>query len=137
MFAFKRLSTALSLLFLANPAQAIDHWTITDLGSTRTESLCVDVASDTLLSFSHVFGASKILRSTWTVYGYGLNNSEHDAVVTCTFATANATRATLIVYSEHTINGGLVSNRLAQRFREMNEIKEAEWLAEAHARMGY
>ena len=122
---------------LSFPANAVENWTVTDLGSTRTESLCVDIAAESLLSFSHVFGARRILKAQWTVYGYGLNRSKHDAVITCTFATANATRATLVVYSEDEIQGGLVSNRLAQIFYETNDRLERKWLAEAYERFGF
>jgi type II secretory pathway component PulC len=78
-----------------------------------------------------------LLKTDWTVYGYDLGNSEHDAVVTCTFATANATRATLIVYSDDAIQGGIISNRLAQEFYAQNERLEAEWLDEAYKRFGF
>jgi len=122
---------------VATPALAIDNWTITDLGSTRTESLCVAAATQSFLSFSNVYGASRMLRTDWTVYGYDLNNSDHDAVVTCAFATANATRATLIVYSEESVQGGMISNRLAQEFYAQYERLEQEWLADAYDRFGF
>jgi len=128
---------ALTATILSSPASAVENWTVTDLGSTRTESLCVDIAAESLLSFSHIFGARRILKAQWTVYGYGLNRSEHDAVITCTFATANATRATLVVYSEDEIQGGLISNRLAQLFDETNDRLERKWLAEAYERFGF
>lgn len=137
MFAFRPFVAALFFSLPALPAQAVDHWTITDLGSTRTETLCVQTASDTFVTFGQVFGAAKILQASWTVYGYGLNNGNHDAVVTCTFSTANATRATLIVYSENTVTGGIISSRIAQRFELIKEQKEKEWLQKAYDRFGF
>lgn len=136
MFEFKRLLAAV-LCFAATPALSLDHWTVTDLGSARTESLCVETASETFVSFSQIYGASQVLKANWTVYGYGLNNGNHDAVVTCAFATANATRATLIVYSDNTVTGGLISRRLAERFEQLNARNEAEWLDKAYKRFGF
>lgn len=136
MSIFRHLCAVLCVC-VTTPAMAIDNWTITDLGSARTESLCVEAATQSFISFSNVYGASRLLRTDWTVYGYGLSNSDHDAVVTCTFATANATRATLVVYSEDSIQGGLISNRLAQEFYAQNERLEEEWLKEAYERFGF
>ena len=136
MSIFRQLFAVLCIC-VAPPAMAIDKWTITDLGSSRTESLCVEAATQSFISFSNVYGASRLLRTDWTVYGYDLNNSDHDAVVTCTFATANATRATLVVYSEDSVRGGIISNRLAQEFYAQNERLEEEWLKDAYDRFGF
>ena len=121
----------------AMPAAAIDKWTVTDLGSVRTESICVNAATESLVSFSNIYGADRLLRTDWTIYGYGLNNGSHDVVITCAFATASSTRATLVVYSENAIQGGLVSNRIAQEFYAQNKRLTEEWLAEAHDRFGF
>ena len=137
MSMFWRGLACLACVVVAGSASAVEKWTITDLGSSRTESLCVAAATESFLSFSNVFGASKVIRATWTVYGYGLNNSEHDAVITCTFSTANATRATLVVYSENAVQGGLISNRLAQHFYDHNDRLEQEWLDAAYKRFGF
>ena len=137
MSVFWRLFAVLGLVFCANAASAIDKWTVTDLGSARTESICVDAATQSFVSFGNVFGASRMMRTDWTVYGYDLNNADHDAVITCTFATANSTRATLIVYSNDSIQGGLISNRLAQEFYAQNDRLEEEWLQKAYDRFGF
>ena len=137
MSMFRRAVAAVCLSAIASPLFAIDKWTVTDLGSARTETICVEAASESFLSFSNIFGASKILRASWTVYGYGLNRENHDAVITCAFSTANATRATLVVYSDNSVVGGLISNRIAQHFHEHSERLEAEWLGEAYDRFGF
>lgn len=134
---FWRMFAVWVAVLLAVPASANNKWTITDLGSARTESLCVDAATQSFVSFGNVFGAERLLRSEWTVYGYGLGDSGHDAVITCAFATANSTRATLVVYSENSIQGGLVSNRIAQEFYAQNERLEKEWLDDAYNRFGF
>lgn len=136
MSIYRQLFAALCVC-VTSPALAIENWTITDLGSARTESLCVAAATESFISFSNVYGASKLLRTDWTVYGYDLSNSGHDAVVTCTFATANATRATLVVYSENAVQGGLISNRIAQEFYAQNSRLEEEWLQDAYDRFGF
>ncbi len=132
-----RLSAALGLICAAIPASAIEKWTVTDLGSARTESICIAAATESFVSFSNVYGASRLMRTDWTVYGYDLNKSEHDAVITCNFATANSTRATLVVYSEDAIQGGLIANRIAQEFYAQNSRLEEEWLEKAYNRFGF
>lgn len=122
---------------IATGAKAIENWTITDLGSTRTESLCVGAASNAFITFSNIYGARRVLHTNWTIYGYGLNNEAHDAVITCTFATANSTRATLIVYSENSISGGLIAQRVSNLFAQHNVELEKEWLEEAYERNGF
>lgn len=132
-----RFLAAVGFVCAASSASAIDKWTVTDLGSARTESICIAAATESFVSFSNVYGASRLMRTDWTVYGYDLNNSDHDAVITCNFATANSTRATLVVYSADPIQGGLVSNRIAQEFYAQSERLEEEWLEEAYNRFGF
>lgn len=121
----------------ASSANAIENWTIIDLGSTRTESLCVKVASNAFISFSNIYGVRRVLHTSWTVYGYGLNQEAHDAVVTCTFATANSTRATLIVYSDNSVSGGLIAQRISTLFAQHNIELEKDWLDKAYKRNGF
>lgn len=137
MFWVRRVVASIVIAVVAVPAFAIENWTVTDLGSSRTESLCVDAASNAFLSFSNVYGAARVLRANWTVYGYGLNRAEHDAVVTCTFANANSTRATLVIYSENSVTGGLIASRIANLFQQHNEELENKWLEEAYERNGF
>ncbi len=137
MSKFGQCLACLFVLGIGTPALAIENWTVTDLGSARTESICVNAATESFVSYGNVFGAERLLRTDWTVYAYGLANSDHDAVVTCTFATANSTRATLVVYSQDEIQGGLISHRIAQEFYAQNQRLEAEWLQKAYNRFGF
>lgn len=121
----------------ATPSNAIEKWTVTDLGSARTEQICVDAATQSLVALSNVFGASRLLKTDWTVFGYGLGGSENDAVITCTYGHAGTTRATLVMYSNNDVQRGLMANRIAQEFYAQAERMEQEWLDEAFERYGY
>ncbi len=137
MSVLGRVFACAIVLFVSGPAFAVEKWTVTDLGSARTENICITAATESLISYSNVFGAARLLRTDWTVFGYGLGSANHDAVITCTYGNAGTTRATLVIYSSGGVQGGLVANRVAQEFYAQAERLEQEWLDEAYERYGF
>lgn len=126
-------SILLAMLWLV-PAMAHasgDRWVVLDLGSSRTEGVCVDAAAQAFMDYSRVFGVRRMARGRWTVYGYGMEKQEIDAIVTCTLSTANATRATLVLYADNQITARMIAARYEGIFATHNKLLGAAWLKRA------
>ena len=92
------LAVAMAMIFAASDATALDgNWVVLDLGPSRAESACVDAAGEAFRDFGRIYGIADVARGNWTVYGYGLDDADTDAVVTCTWASGNSARATLVI----------------------------------------
>lgn len=130
---FRILALCFGLLALGPCPSALagGNWVILDLGSSRSEEVCVDAASQAFGDFGRVFGIGRQAVGTWTVYGYGLEDRVTDGIVTCTFSTAHSVRATLILYGPDQIRAGLIASRFESYFADHNERLGAEWLQRA------
>ena len=114
------------------PASALDgNWVVLDLGSSRSESVCVEAATQAFTDYGRVFGVESTAKGRWTVYGYGLERQETDGIVTCTFSTASTSRATLILYANDQVRAGMIAQRFETYFAEHNKRLGAEWLQRA------
>lgn len=123
------------LLACVGPASATGgNWVVLDLGSSRSESVCVAAAEQSFEDYGRVFGVKTTAKGSWTVYGYGLENQNIDGIVTCTFSTANAARATLVLYADSQVRAGLIAQRFEAYFVEHNARLGAEWLQRAFDR---
>ncbi len=132
---FVRPMLAVLGLWTAAPAAALDgDWVVLDLGPSRSESVCVDAASQAFVQFGRAFGIQNSTFGKWTIYGYGLDDDQTDAIVTCTFSTANSARATLILYSTNQIAASLIAGRFEGYFTELNKRLGDEWLQRAFDR---
>lgn len=109
-------------------------WVVLDMGSSRAESVCVEAASEAFRDFGRIYGISDVTRGNWTVYGYGLDNDQTDAVVTCSYASGNSARATLIIYTDNQVSAGIIASRFEAHFSEHNARLGAEWLQRAFDR---
>lgn len=133
---FRSVWTGLALIAGGGQAMALGgNWVVLDMGPTRAESVCVAAATQAFQDFGNVYGIDDMTRGNWTVYGYGLDNEDTDAVVTCTFSTANSTRATLIIYSDNQIGAGIIASRFESYFADHNQRLGAEWLQRAFDRV--
>ena len=129
------LGCAMAMSLTTTGASALNgDWVVLDLGASRAESVCVEAASEAFRDFGNVFGIADLTRGNWTVYGYGLDNDQTDAVVTCTFASGNSARATLIIYTDNQVSAGIIAQRFEGYFLEHNARLGAEWLQRAFDR---
>jgi len=117
-------------------AQAAEQWIAVDLGSARTEALCVEAGTSAILSFANVFGAESVRQSAWTVAATGLSNGPHDAIITCNHAAAKTVRVTLVVHSAEEAASRMIARRISTNFAEDYRHLERIWLKKAFEKFG-
>lgn len=130
------LAGACVCLATISQTNAAEQWIAVDLGSARTEALCVEAGTSAVLSFANVFGADSIRHSAWTVSATGLSNGPHDAIITCNHAAAKTVRATLVVHSPDKDASRMIARRISMNYAEDYQQREKIWLQEAFRKMG-
>ena len=116
------LVVVLYLLPVSRPVHAmVENWTVYDLGSARTEAVCVGAAQETFEEFAMTFGARKMARGSWVVYAWGLARGQYDAIITCALASGGTSRATLIIYAEDSVLGSIHGERIWNLFSDHNQ----------------
>ena len=84
-----------AVLLGAEPAQA-RGFTISDFGSVRTDTICVQKARLVL----ERYGAREILTTGWTVNAYGLGGEDAlDAAVVCAYGPNGRTQVSFVLHS--------------------------------------
>ncbi len=120
----------------AQPARAIDNWTVFNLGIARSLSLCTSAARESLIDYANVFGARKIVMRGNTLYAWGLARGKHDGVLICSDA-GSRTVAQLIIYSNDNTRGPSLTQSIADGFYAHLERLTKDWLDEALKRNGF
>lgn len=89
---------ATALIVFGGGAQAESYDTI-ELGYTYNRAECMNLAENVLYRYKSNYGAGKISRSNWVVYGWDLRPGDQDVVIMCPVV-AGTVDAFLVVHSE-------------------------------------
>ncbi len=133
---FKVLVFAAFFGVFAQSARALENWIIIELGPTRTEALCLQAAQNAMLGFARTFGMRDLVQHGWAVFGWGLADDPHDAVITCGAGTPN-TFAMLTIYSARPDRAQVFATNIQQEFVTQRAELESQWLQNSLDKHGF
>lgn len=122
---------------LAQPAAAVENWTIYDLGASRKESICLAAASAAFTEFGNIHGIERVAAGNWVVFAWGLSRGDHDAVITCTNAAGAGARGTLVIYSEHSSQARFMAQSILASFDAQNAALQEDFINRALRENGF
>lgn len=102
MTFMKRFGALATVGLIATGGQATaESFDTIELGITYNRAECMNWAENVLYRYKANYGAGKISRSSWVVYGWDLRPGDQDVVIMCPVV-AGTVDAFLVVHSEST-----------------------------------
>jgi len=118
-------------------AEAVDNWTIYDLGQSRRLSICMTAAERAFVEYDAVYSTDRIEKSNWVVFGWNLNDSGQDAIITCADGPGGGSQATIVMYGANSALIRMEAERLGRLFIDANEEIGKAYVEDALRRFGF
>lgn len=118
-------------------ANAVENWTVLDLGTSRKAAFCMASAEAAFVEYAHKYAIRRVARSDWIIFAWGIGDRGDDGMILCTDGPGGGTQATIVLYAENSALSRIEAERIGEKFVIENRERTKRYIEEALRENGF